>query len=87
MPSLSVLNAIFLNSNEVDAAELKRCHLSFSSDIETNGVIKLSCISGNERISVWANSNKVNSLSLPFSCNIDDFDQFDFILKGKSKAK
>ena len=80
--SLSIPRAILLNSNKVDAAKLARGGLSFSSDIKTNGVLKLSCISGGERVSLWDNTNKHNSVSLPYVCDVEECDNLVFFVEG-----
>ena len=80
--SLSIPRAILLNSNKVDVAKLARGDLSFSSDIKTNGVLKLSCISGGERVSLWDNTNKHNSVSLPYVCDVEEFDNLEFFVEG-----
>lgn len=48
--SLSVPNAILLNSNAVDAAKVAFAGWAFSSDVPTSGVVTVSCVSGNDKI-------------------------------------
>ena len=48
--SLSVPNAVLLNSNAVDATKVATAGWSFSSDVPTNGVVTVSCLSGGDRV-------------------------------------
>ena len=50
--SLNVPQAVLLNSNEVSAAKIAAAGWSFSSDAPTSGVVRVSCLSGSEKVVV-----------------------------------
>ena len=48
--SLDVPAAILLNSNEVSAAKIAAAGWSFSSDAPTSGTVRVTCLSGSEKV-------------------------------------
>ncbi len=62
---------LFMNVPEGVAIGGKRrkATFSFDSDIETNGVVVVSCVNGTDKISLW--SDETNGIRLPFSNSWD----------------
>ena len=48
--SLDVPMAILLNSNEVSTAKIAAAGWSFSSDVPTSGTVRVTCLSGSEKV-------------------------------------
>jgi hypothetical protein len=47
----------------------RKATFSFDSDVETNGVVVVSCVNGADKISLW--SDETNGIRLPFSNSFD----------------
>lgn len=47
----------------------RKATFSFDSDVETNGVVVVSCVNGADKISLW--SDEINGIRLPFSNSWD----------------
>ena len=84
--NLVVPEVVILPSNKVDCVSLRPLSIMFESDVGTNGTIRLSCISGCEKIRVWRSQNKASLLQFPFEASAHVFDGVTLYVEGLEQS-
>ena len=65
---------------------LRPLSIMFESDVETNGTIRLICISGCEKIRVWRSQNKASLFQFPFETSAHEFDGVTLYVEGLEQS-
>lgn len=84
---LSVPAGILLNANDSKPSKLMPITLDFSSDIQREGIVRLSCVQGSDHIALWQTRQKAIIAPSALESDATDYSRISCYVEGVSVSE